>query len=491
MDLEMTTRPPVRLALPGLALVLLVAASYLLSAWMMKGVLAFPLDDAWIHQTYARSLALRAEWSYGPGAPSSGSTAPLWTILLAPGHWFPSPLAPVLWSHGLGIALWCTAIVLGVSLSLHLFRDRVIAGWTALVLAAEWHLGWAALSGMEIPLYISLVLLLMWLFLTRRGSPWLWGFTGGILTLARPEGMLLLGLAGLFWLLDGDKAPRTRVAGAVQMGLGWLLPVGPYLLFNLWVSGLLLPNTFYAKQEEYAILLAAMPVWERVFTVAAQPWIGAQVFFLLALPWLPWRRLPASHYLPLLWALGIVALYALRLPVTYQHGRYLMPTIPVFLIYGTAATVYLLRRVIPLLRRPLAAAFLTAFGLFILLGAQSYGQDVSTIECEMGTAAVWIERNSAPDDLIAAHDIGKLGYVARRPILDFAGLISPETIPIIRDETALLELAIQRDARYLVTFADWYPTMVRDPRLTPVFATACPLTRAAGVEPMTIYEIRP
>jgi hypothetical protein len=491
MNPEMTTRAPVRLALPGLALALLVAAIYLLATWYATGVLAFPLDDAWIHQTYARSLALEVEWSYGRGAPSSGSTAPLWTILLAPGHWLPSPLAPVLWSHLLGVALWLTAITLGVLLSLHLFRDTVIATWTALVLAAEWHLGWAALSGMEIPLYISLALLLMWLFLSRRGSPWLWGLTGGILTLARPEGMLLLGLVGLFWLLSGGSPPRARLTGALQMGAGWLLPVAPYLLFNLWVSGLLLPNTFYAKQEEYAVLLAAIPVWQRVFAVAAQPWIGAQAFFLLALPWLPWRRFPASHYLPLLWALGIVALYALRLPVTYQHGRYLMPTIPVFLIFGTAAAIYMLRRAIPLLRRPLAAALLTAFGLFILLGAQSYGQDVSTIECEMGTAAAWIDRNSAPGDLIAAHDIGKLGYVARRPILDFAGLISPETIPIIRDEAALLELATERDARYLVTFADWYPEMVRDPRLTPVFATACPLTRLAGVEPMTIYEIAP
>ena len=43
------------------------------------GPLGFPLDDAWIHQTYARNLGLRAEFSFVPGQPSAGSTSPLWS----------------------------------------------------------------------------------------------------------------------------------------------------------------------------------------------------------------------------------------------------------------------------------------------------------------------------------------------------------------------------------------------------------------------------
>ncbi len=44
----------------------------------------FPLDDAWIHQTFARNLVQFKEWSFNPGYPTSGSTSPLWTLLLAP-----------------------------------------------------------------------------------------------------------------------------------------------------------------------------------------------------------------------------------------------------------------------------------------------------------------------------------------------------------------------------------------------------------------------
>ena len=45
----------------------------------------FPLDDAWIHMTYARNLGQSGEWAFVPGKPSGGSTAPLWTGLLAVG----------------------------------------------------------------------------------------------------------------------------------------------------------------------------------------------------------------------------------------------------------------------------------------------------------------------------------------------------------------------------------------------------------------------
>ena len=47
------------------------------------GLLAFPLDDSWIHLHFARNLAEGRGFAYNPGVPVSGSTAPLWTLLLA------------------------------------------------------------------------------------------------------------------------------------------------------------------------------------------------------------------------------------------------------------------------------------------------------------------------------------------------------------------------------------------------------------------------
>ncbi|MDH4319364.1 MAG: hypothetical protein OEV64_13305, partial [Desulfobulbaceae bacterium] len=47
----------------------------------------FPLDDAWIHQVYARSLSLGHGFSYNIGQQEAGSTSPLWAIVTAPAHW--------------------------------------------------------------------------------------------------------------------------------------------------------------------------------------------------------------------------------------------------------------------------------------------------------------------------------------------------------------------------------------------------------------------
>ena len=73
------------------------------------------------------------------------------------------------------------------------------------------------------------------------------------------------------------------------------------------------------------------------------------------------------------------------------------------------------------------------------------------------SVARWLDAHTAPRDLIAAHDIGAIGYFARRPLLDLAGLVSPEVIPFIRDEARLHALMRQRGAAYLVTFPSWYP----------------------------------
>ena len=72
--------------------------------------LGFPLDDAWIHQTYARNLVEYGQWFFVPGQPSAGSTAPLWSALLAIGHAL--GLGPYVWTFLLGwLLLWGISII--------------------------------------------------------------------------------------------------------------------------------------------------------------------------------------------------------------------------------------------------------------------------------------------------------------------------------------------------------------------------------------------
>ena len=65
--------------------VVVSAAIFLLQSDRIIGF-GFPLDDAWIHQTYAKSLFQTGKWTFSGGTVSGGSTAPLWSIILIIGQ---------------------------------------------------------------------------------------------------------------------------------------------------------------------------------------------------------------------------------------------------------------------------------------------------------------------------------------------------------------------------------------------------------------------
>jgi hypothetical protein len=267
----------------------------------------------------------------------------------------------------------------------------------------------------------------------------------------------------------------------------------PYLLFNRALSGNWWPNTFFAKQAEYAVL-RQVPLWRRFLSLASLPLIGPGAILLPGFVlWLwgavhrrDWRGLAAA-----VWLLGYLLLYAMRLPVTYQHGRYIIPAMPVYLVWSLAGFACWLRPAISTpWRRVVGRAWMISLILLTLAfwarGASAYASDVAVIESEMVAVAHWVAENTEVGDLIAAHDIGALGYFGGRDLLDLAGLVSPEVIPFIRDEEQLAQHLDAQKARYLVTFPGWYPQLVQ--RAHPLFDTRAGFSLQQGGENMVVYE---
>jgi hypothetical protein len=142
--------------------------------------------------------------------------------------------------------------------------------------------------------------------------------------------------------------------------------------------------------------------------------------------------------------------------------------------------------------RVVGRAWLVATGLVLVIfwavyGARAYADDVQFIETEMVATARWVKAHTRPDDLIAAHDIGALGYFGERRLLDMAGLVSPEVIPFIRDETRLRDWLTRAGADYVVTFPDWYPALVAPLAGEEVFRTHAPYSLQAGRTNMAVY----
>ena len=528
--------------LVGVGMTLVVVAWYLNMGRQCEGI-GFPLDDAWIHQTYARNLARTGRLTYASEQVSLGSTSPLWTALLAVGHLLRVP--PVPWADALGVSCWLLLAWVSAALSRRLFpEDAGAALWVGLACLAEWHLAWAALSGLEITLF---ALLSLWLIERHAAGarPVCVGLIGGLLVWTRPEGIvlvaLLLGVVALEGLLTWSRTGWHSGSWGKLPGfvIGFSALWLPYAAMNVLVLGQFFPGTFYAKQAEYQALLA-LPLPVRLWNVVRQPLIGAQVLLVPGFVWMvyltcrelvcairalsaekeqgggagepdpgsvPCPTLPRdgqvfawgallNALLPAAWWFASHLIYALRLPVGYQHGRYLMPTLPLMLLYGMIGTTRWVRpgsaspRLgVRVLTRTVALALCCLFVAFLVLGGRAFAEDVCIIRGEMVKVALWLRANTPPGALVAAHDIGAIGYFANRPLLDLAGLVTPEVIPFIRDEERLLDYLVEQGADYVATFPSWYPALVRDDRLVRVYQTDCLLTRDKGGDNVAVYRI--
>ncbi|MGC8857011.1 MAG: hypothetical protein ACP5QU_09440 [Anaerolineae bacterium] len=470
-------------------LVLFGALIYLLAS-LLTYRLGFPLDDSWIHQTYARNLALRGEWAFRPGQPSAGSTSPLWSTLLALG--FVLHLSPYFWTYLLGgLALWLLAL-LAEKLTRQVFPAyRPRWPWVGIFFALEWHFLWAAMSGMETLLHaliLTLALSLLWQPSPRYLTV---GLLTGLSVWLRPDGLTLLAPVVATILLTSDNW-RLRLRSLTLYGIGLGSLFFPYLLFNLVIGGTPLPNTFYAKQAEYAAW-QARPWLERMGQMILQLLTGGGIVLLPG--WLLWmaraiRQRAGGTLAAMAWMTGYLWLYVSKLPV-YQHGRYLIPAMPVFFLWGLWGMLHVvLAKSSSRYRWVLTTSWQASLALvtlaFFLLGARSYGEDVAVIESEMVATAQWAKQNLPPAAVIAAHDIGALGYFDDHPLIDLAGLVSPQVIPFIRDENRLAAYLDQQNTAYLIAFPGFYPRLTSLAR--PVYCSNGKFASRFGEENMVIYE---
>ena len=223
-----------------------------------QGLAGFPLDDAWIHQTYARNLAETGQLAYLPGEPSAGSTSPAWSFLLSIGYMLGLDFR--LWAYLLGALSLAATAWLAYRLFLRLpplkqlsvqATQPAAALLAGLFCAVEWHLVWAAASGMETILFIALSLALVEYFSSQvamRQSPEGpasvqkeqaivsavgIGLLGGVLVLTRPEGLVLAGMVILGLVVFPRPTDRSQLLNRLMAaGLSLLALAGvlaPYL----------------------------------------------------------------------------------------------------------------------------------------------------------------------------------------------------------------------------------------------------------------------
>ncbi|HXQ36854.1 MAG TPA: hypothetical protein VN843_22780, partial [Anaerolineales bacterium] len=305
----------------------------------------------------------------------------------------------------------------------------------------------------------------------------------------RPDGLTLLGPIVFTAFLNENSWPsRGQAILKALVGFGALFFI--YLLFNLVLSGNPMPNTFYAKQAEYEAFWHSKSLSERIIEYLL-PMIASPFVALIpgAILWLlkNFREKNWGTISGVIWFIGYIGIYFARLPA-YQHGRYIIPAFPILYFWGMLGMMEFVtsakaNKRIVFLWSVLTSVLSIIFGL---IGARQNAHDVYLIESEMVVTANWVEQNISPDALLAVHDIGALGYYVRNPILDLAGLITPQVIPFMRDEAHLAEYLVANSVDYLVVFASGYPDLTA--HRTPVFVAGLEYDPVGIKDDIKVYK---
>jgi hypothetical protein len=433
--------------LPAVALSAVVGAFAVRAIREAAGAAAAPLDDAFIHLTFARGLAEGRFFSYVRGEGySSGATSFVWPLLLAPFHLLGLRGQSLVWAAW----LWGGLAHAGTTLEVYRLARRLAGRGAALGSAAISALfpafAWFAWSGME-------TMALSWILLrtARVAAAYVEPERGAeppppgaviaaalLAPLIRPEGALA-SLIGAFALLA--RPPRRRLLVLAPL-------VGPFLvpLLNLAFTGhaaasttqvkWALGNPAYTPAQVLGLFLDNVRTlvldvanggsWTWIFlpenTVFALALALVALFIAGARRALPWHAV----------FVGMVAAGAL-IPCTYlsflwNRLRYVWPFAGAWMVMlgclarelGDLAR-YRFRRAVHL-APVLAGAAAAAVGMRLPTAVKDLANSARAIQKQQVELGHWARGALPASARVGVNDTGAIAYFGARPTFDICGL---------------------------------------------------------------------
>lgn len=399
-------------------------------------------DDAYITLNYAQNLADGRGFVYNHGPASQGTTTPLLTLLMAGCAW----RFPGLRLDGMAVvfsALCWASIPWVLTIcrrAWHLSRRDALVVSSVLILFANYY-------GLGMEAYLFGALLLWTCTLALSGHFLCSGVSMGLLYLTRGEGILLALVFGTLALMrysrkggDGERALAPTLRALGSMFCGGALVVVPWMVFAHVQFGAMLPDTLGAKLAQSALgapgfasqMLGRLGKWGSYLPgFSALTW-GYHIVALLGLR----RMIRLSHplLLPIVWAVAYGEAYAL-LGVPYYwwydlplyHAWLLCVGMGLVAMVGAAPVARSLRTAIAL-----KALVVVLLGLMtaqtIFWAATTGGYQKSEMYREV---CEWLTEHAPPEATVATGEVGYIGFYLPNPIIDLAGLTSPEHIDVI------------------------------------------------------------
>jgi arabinofuranosyltransferase len=485
MPMKKIHLPQFRSAVPVAIALLLCLVMGSATAWFAHSENrnnGFPLDDGWIHLQFAKNLHDYGSFSYFRNTNvTAGSTAPLYTFLLAAGFFFTSN--EMILSYVLGILFFLLAVYTFYRLLVTLSEPgSPIPFIGACLLALEPRLHWAALSGMETTLFIFLLIAAFYFYKVRLSVPL--GIVLGLLVWTRPEALILPLIFMIDWWyhnwlktrhtknrknVESERIPFFRSWIAKTFAITVLITAG-YFIFNAALSGSMLPNTYAAKLKYYSGVAEQFPTEVFQFLTDGHMIVIALFagIFLFSVVTTIFQLRQQPMLIPVLWCTALFLAYWKDLPFLYQNGRYMMPLLPMFIVIGLEGMKLTLRALSNissifqkgksrLIAEILIGVLMAAhFGYASWQGRSVYQNTCKYISDRQVAAARWIVKNLPRDAVIATHDIGAIAFYSDRKIVDMVGLISPEMVPRIGSLDLLLQFLAEKKVTHLAVLRNWF-----------------------------------
>lgn len=483
----------------------LLAVIYLISANSVNGYNGFPLDDPWIHLTFAKNLAEYGSFSYFKNEMSTaGSTSPVYTMILAVG--FLLTKNEMVLSYTLGIIFFVLSGIWFYRLSSFDFAKENIFAilCTAIFVIDKW-MNFIADSGMETTMFIFLLLLTAYSYKKRQAMAA--AVFAGLILWTRPDGTAFLGalILDYLWCVYLSKKDKNiklfTKPELMKMGGIFAVIILAYFGMNLKLSGSILPNTYNAKLTYYSPEFRSRSeflkgeVWD-YFTSGAY---GIMMFgFIISAIKLVFDTVKKKYnpnFIYIIFALALVFIYWYKLPYAHRFGRYMMPIIP-FMILASMTGFRDMARLIGsyLKSSPVANGVnFIIVALILFISTQNYAENKKSFadECRyindrQVVAAKWIRDNTKETDIIGTHDVGAIAFYSQRKIVDVAGLVTPELINKLHDKNYveyMRDYLKKNNVTYLAFLREWYRVVNQ----TPLFISP----EGAPQEIMEIFKFKP
>lgn len=448
---------------------------YLNFAKSQNGGFGFPLDDPWIHLTFAKNIVDYHSFSYFKNEMvTAGSTSPIYTLVLALGFYVTNN--EMILSYVLGIIFLILSVIAFYKLSsLEFDKENYYALiFTGIFVIDKW-MNFISLSGMETTMFIFILVATAYFYKKRKVIPF--AIFLGLILWGRPDGVAFIGAIIVDYLLvryfaKTDKSIKLfEKKELIKIGIISGAIIFAYLGMNFLLSGSIMPNTYAAKIIYYSAkskeFFLKVEVWEYFTNGAYGIMMIGVIFSVLKMLYDLYKKKYNQNILYIVFIFALIAIYWIKMPYAHRFGRYMMPIFPFFILLSGLGFRDLLK---------LSAGFFKSrnmiIGLYIIISAiifvyalqgyvenkEKYAENCKYISDRQVAAALWIKNNTNENDVIATHDVGAIGFYCGRKIVDVAGLVTPELISKINDANYveyLTEYLKKSGVTYLAFLREW------------------------------------